>query len=400
MQSEVPKADERPPIFVLVMIAAMSSVNIAILSPSLAEISDALKAPYSQVQILLSGYMIMTAIMQLFLGPLSDIYGRRPVLLGGLVVFLVGTVLCMFAPTIELLIAGRMVQATVIAGLVLSRAIVRDVVPMKEAASMLGYVTMGMTLAPMLAPVLGGALASTFGWQANFMILFAFGVVVLAVVHFGLRETNRNRSGSVMAQFKAWPHLLGNKVFWAYCMAATFTSGIYFSFLGGAPYVGDTQLGMSQSALGIYFGSVSVGYIFGNWVSGRFAVSWGPVPLMMSGAAISLVGAVLPAVLFMIGLGSPIAFFGPMLFVGIGNGMAVPSANAGIVSVRPDLAGAASGLGGALTIGGGAALSVLGAAVLSPVSGPIPLLAVMAASAALSLAGALLVRLLEKGSGQ
>ena len=145
-----------PHIATLVVIAGLSALNMNPILPSLPGIATYYQADYALVQLAVSGYLGVTGLLQLIIGPLSDRYGRRPVMIASLMIFLVATALAPFAPTIETFLAIRMLQAGVVSGMVLSRAIVRDIVGTDQAASMIGYVTMGMTLAPMIGPALGG----------------------------------------------------------------------------------------------------------------------------------------------------------------------------------------------------------------------------------------------------
>ena len=174
-------------------------------------------------------------------------------------------------------------------------------------------------------------------------------------------------------------------------MTAAFTSGAFFAFIGGGPLVATDMLGLAPSGYGVYFGIISAGYLVGNFLSGRFSGRVGINRMMLAGGAIASTGVVLSLSLFAMGLHHPLSLFGPALFLGIGNGITLPNANAGIVSVRPDLAGSASGLGGALQIGGGALLSVLAGALLAPDSGPYPLLWVMLFSSSAAILTALFV---------
>lgn len=385
-----------PHIITLVMIAGLSALTMNLLLPSLPGIASYYAADYALVQLAVSGYLAFTGLLQLLIGPLSDRYGRRPVLLTGLGIFLVATALAPLAPTVESFLAIRMVQASVASGMVLSRAIVRDMVDTDEAASMIGYVTMGMTLAPMIGPALGGVMDEIFGWQSTFALLLVFGLGVFVLSWMDLGETNHNRSSSMLKQFGAYPELLRSRRFWGYTLTATFASGAFFSFLGGGPFVATEILGMKPSQLGFYFMFIALGYMAGNFLSGRFSRQVGINRMMVMGCIVSTMGMSLSLVLFLAGLWHPMSFFGPIFFVGLGNGITLPSANAGIVSVRPHLAGSASGLGGAMMIGGGAALSALAGAILSAESGPYPLITVMLVSCIIGILATLYVIKVER----
>lgn len=381
-----------PHIVSLVAIAGLSALTMNIFLPALPAMASDLQVDYDRVQVLVSGYIAMTALVQLVIGPLSDRYGRRPVMIGALLILIASSIVCMVATSIELLTVARMVQTAVVAGLVLSRAIIRDMVPMEEAASMIGYVTMGMTLIPMIGPTLGGVLSDHFGWRSNFAAILIAALLVLLLIYRDLGETNRQKSGSFSEQFRAWPRLLTSPRFWGYTMAGTFTSGAFFAFLGGAPFVGGTLMGLTPSVLGLQFMFIAAGYIAGNYLSGRFARRAGIDMMMLIGGVVALVGAAVPILLFAQGYMSYLAFFAPQVVVGFGNGLSLPSTNAGIVSVRPELAGSASGLGGAISMGGGAFVSWLASRILSVETGAMPLLLVMFACCVLALIAVVFLR--------
>jgi MFS transporter, DHA1 family, multidrug resistance protein len=181
----------------------------------------------------------------------------------------------------------------------------------------------------------------------------------------------------MLAQLGSYPELFRSRRFWGYALTAGFASGAFFAFLGGGPYIASEMLGMQPSDYGIYFGIVSVGYMFGNYISGRFSKIGGVNRMMFMGNLLGLVGSLLAIGLFSAGLMHPLSLFGPTALIGIGNGMVLPNSNAGMVSVRPHLAGSASGLGGTMQISVGAAAAFLAGALLSPQSGPMPLLWVM-----------------------
>ena len=374
-----------PKLLTLVLLAGVGALNMNIFLPSLPSMAVYFQADYALVQLAVSAYLAVTAALQLVIGPLSDRYGRRPVMLGCLAIFLVATVACILAEDIVTFLIFRMVQAVVAAGLVLSRAIVRDMVPAAKAASMIGYVTMGMAMVPMVGPALGGVLDEAFGWQASFIFTLVFGIAVTVLVWFDMGETNPAPSASFGAQFRSYPELARSRRFWGYALVAAFASGAFFAFLGGAPFVASEILGMAPSELGVYFGGIALGYVIGNFLSGRYSEAVGLNGMMIVGALIAVGGLLIGALLFAAGVQTPLSLFGPILFVGLGNGVLLPSANAGMVSVRPHLAGSASGLGGALMIGGGAALSAITGALLGHGLGAWPLLGMMLASSLASL---------------
>ena len=364
--------------------------------PSMPGMARHFGVDYGLMQLTVSLFLAATAVLQLFVGPISDRVGRRPVLIGCFLIFLAATAAATQSGSFEFLLAMRVLQAFSAAGMVLSRAIVRDLVEPNRAASMIGYVTMGMALAPMIGPVAGGLLEQQFGWQSTFVLTFVFGLIAFGFVLFDLGETNRNRTASFGAQFRAYPELLTSRRFWGYAATAGFTSGQFFAFLGGGPFVASDILHLSPSEYGLYFGIISVGYIIGNYMSGRFSERFGINNMMLGGAIIAVVGMLISLILFASGFFHPLSLFGPVIMTGIGNGITLPNASAGVVSVRPHLAGSASGLGSALQIGLGSALSVAAGAMLSVESGPFPLIWVMLATSVAGVATALYVIMIER----
>lgn len=385
-----------PHIITLVVIAGVAALCMNVFLPSLAAMAVYFETDYAVMQFAVSGYLAATACLQLIIGPLSDLFGRRPVMLASIAMMIAATLVCMLAPNITVFMIGRVAQAAVVSGFVLARAIVRDMVPMEQAASMIGYVTMGMSVVPMVGPTVGGLLNDLSGWQSSFALLAVFGVGILLLAWFDLGETNRSKSASFSQQFHAWPELLRSPLFWGYALTSTFSSGMFFSFLGGAPFVGSVLYGLAPAMLGLQFFFMASGYMLGNFISGRYASQIGITRMMLSGNVIAIIGIVTAIVLIYAGAESAYAFFVPLSLIGVGNGVTLPSANAGMVSVQPHLAGSASGLGGAMTIGGGAALSVLASSVLSKEDGTWPLLLVMLATGLVALLTTYVVRLQEQ----
>lgn len=380
-----------PHILTLVLVAGLSAMNMSAFLPSLPAMTAHFATDYGIMQLSVSLYLATTAVLQVVIGPISDRYGRRPVVLACLVAFILATIGCVLATTVEMFLVFRMTQGVVAVGMVLSRAIVRDMVPQEQAASMIGYVTMGMALVPMVAPMIGGALDEVFGWQSTFWFLAISGLLVTALCWADLGETASGDGKSFGAQVRDYPELFASRRFWGYVLAAALGSGAFFAFLGGAPFVATEVYGLSAFWAGVGFGAPAIGYAIGNYLSGRYSVRYGVNWMIQTGAAITTGGLAIALALTAAGLGSAGLFFGFCTFVGLGNGMVIPNASAGMLSVRPHLAGTASGLGGAIMIGGGAALSVAAGVALTWGGGSLPLLAIMTISAALSLVSILYV---------
>lgn len=375
-----------PSIPILIAISTLSPLSMNIYLPSLSGMMQAFEATAAEVQLTMSLPFVAIALSQIVLGPLSDRYGRRPVVLAGMAFYVIGSALCLLAPTIEALVAARIVQAIGgSAGMVLARAIVRDLYDRDQAASMIGYVTMGMTVGPTLGPAIGGFLDAGYGWRGGFWLMLFLGVAVLAVSVATLHETSRTRgqdAGGMGGLIRNYGSLVREPVFWAFALTACFTSSVYFAYLGGTPFVAARQLGMKPEEMGFYFMFVGLGYFVGNGISGKIAARVGLVPMIVAGTVfptLAIAFLVLGTMVFDIRSG--LMLFLPMVLVGLGNGLCLPSALSGAVSVRPDLAGSASGLSGALQIGMGAVSSTLVAWLLSDAMYPLeiwPMLLVMA----------------------
>lgn len=374
-----------PHISTLIAATALGAMSMNIFLPTLPQMAEYYQADYALMQRSVTLYLLINAILQLGIGPISDRFGRRPVLLGSFILFSLATIGCIFAPTAEIFLAFRMAQAVVVAGLVLGRAVVRDIVPGPQAAAMIGYVTMGMALVPMIGPVVGGILGETFGWQANFVLLLATGLTVLTLTWFDLGETAQASTGGFRDQIREYPELFTSRRFWGYCGATTFASGAFFAYLGGAPYVGSEIYHLTPSQVGFFFGAPALGYFVGNFVAARLSVRLGINRMILYGTSISTAGLLIPVALHVMGLDSAETFFGSVTLVGLGNGMTMANGNSGMLSVRPHLAGSASGVGGAVMLAGGALLADLAGSSLAGSPTAMPLVAIMLGSSFMSI---------------
>ncbi|WP_366657545.1 multidrug effflux MFS transporter [Fodinicurvata sp. EGI_FJ10296] len=352
----------RPSLFLLVSMTALGPLALNIFMPSMPGLGEYFGAPYGAVQLTLSVYLVGMAVSQLIYGPLSDRFGRRPLVLAGLAVYLAGTLAAFLAPTIEILIAARFLQAIGgSAGIVLGRAIVRDLYERDKAASMIAYVTMAMVVAPMVAPLMGGFIDTAFGWRASFALLLVAACAVLALTWRRLPETNHERImlPGIGRMAATYAKLLRNPVFLGYtAQTAAMTAG-FFAFLGGAPYVVVELMDRSPGTYGLYFIMTAIGYMAGNFTAGRISQRLGVDRMMAWGVAVTLSGAVLMLLPALAGMNHPLALFLPMVMMTFGNGLVLPNGMAGAISVSPGLTGSASGLSGFIQMGIGAAVSVI-----------------------------------------
>jgi DHA1 family bicyclomycin/chloramphenicol resistance-like MFS transporter len=373
-----------PHVLTLVMVAGLAAMNMSVFLPSLPQMTAYFGTDYAVMQFAVSGYLATTALLQLVIGPISDRFGRRPVILGSIVLFILATIGCALSTSVEMFLLFRMLQGVIATGLVLSRATVRDMVADAQAASMIGYVTMGMSLVPMFAPMVGGLLDEAYGWRATFLFLIVTGFAVLALVWADQGETLQRTGESFRDKVRQYPELLSSPRFWGYVFSSAFASGAFFAYLGGAPYVATHVFNLPPGMTGVLLGLPAVGYAVGNFLTGRYSVRAGIDNMVLWGTLISTGGMAISLTLSMAGIGGPWLFFGFCTTIGLGNGMVMPNAGAGLLGVRPRLAGTASGLGSAIMIGAGAAMSAASGAALTLGGGSLPLQWIMFATSACS----------------
>ncbi|MCU9839016.1 multidrug effflux MFS transporter [Ruegeria sp. WL0004] len=383
--TSAPSQRTPPKLVTLILLSGLSALGMNIFLPSLPNMTEYFETDYRLMQLSVALYLAVNAAMQIVIGPMADKAGRRPVILWGLGLFMAATLGCIVAPTAEIFLFFRMCQAVIAVGIVLSRAAVRDMYEQDQAASMLGWVTMGMAVVPMIGPAVGGQLDQIFGWQANFWLLFALGGLALALTYFDFGETALKSGKTLGQQFREYPALLTSPRFWGYSLACGFSSGAFFAYLGGAPFVSTEVFGMEPGRMGLFFGAPAIGYFAGNFLSGAFSTRVGVNRMILGGSLMNALGIFLSLVIMLAGGGNEYTFFGFMTLVGVGNGMSIPNATAGALSVRPHLAGSASGLNGSIMLGLGAALSALAGTLLTPETGAMPLLWLMFATALLGI---------------
>jgi DHA1 family bicyclomycin/chloramphenicol resistance-like MFS transporter len=315
---------------------------------SMPSMTRALAASPREVQLTLTVYMYCWGAAQLVAGPLSDRYGRRPVLLGGLVVFVLASSACALATTVGMLIAARGAQALAIAAIaVVPRAVVRDQYSGDRAAHVLSLMGMVLGVAPVVAPILGSHVHLWFGWQANFVLVALYGTVLLGCVYAALPETLRTRDMTatrpavVVTNYR---RLLCSRRFVGYMLVAAFTMAGLFAFLAGSSFVFVTVMGQGEQGFGLLFGAVMLGNITGATIGSRLVRRWG-IDTMIRRASILLVGAGLAvAALAWAGVAHPLAVVVPMFFYMVALMTTMPQATAGALTPFPEIAGAASSL--------------------------------------------------------
>jgi len=368
---------------VLVGITAIGPLSMQIFLPALPAIQSYYGVDPAAAQLTLSLSMAAIAVATLAYGPISDRFGRRPVLFAGLILFLVGSAACAVAPTILWLIVGRVVQAAgATCGMVLARAIVRDVYAAEKVPSVLAYLTMAMVVAPMMAPVAGGILTDAFGWQSNFVAVGLIGIVILWAVCNRLEETNTTTPThrGLAGMIEGSRLLLRSPRFNGFAFQGAFALSVFFVFASAAPYVMVDVLGRPASEYGFYFVLVSLGFMAGNFAAGKISGTVGSDRMVIAGSLLSLAGAIVGFVLIAIGVWTPWALFGPATLVSFGSGLSLPNAQAGALGVRPKSAGTASGLSGFLQMTIAAVFAQIVGVLQNDTPYPMVILMVIAAS--------------------
>jgi MFS transporter, DHA1 family, multidrug resistance protein len=342
----------------LMAMTAIGPATLNILVPALPSLVEVLHSDTDTVQLTLSLYLLSIAGAQLLLGPLSDRFGRRPVVLAGLTLNMLASLAAIAAASINTLIAIRIVQAVGAAtGIVMGRTIIRDLYERDRAAAMIGLVTTAMVIAPMVAPLVGGILDTLFGWEAIFFFIAVFASLVLLWAIPVLPETRpqsvAEAPGGLWEQTRA---LLGDAKFHGYVLAGALGSAPFFTFLGGGPHVVVTIMGRTSAEYGLWFAFTSLGYMSGNFTASRLSQRFGVDAMVVGGIAAELVGALATctAVATFPG-GGPAIIFLPQFLLSYGNGVLLPNAIAGAVSVRPRAAGTAAGMAGFMQMATGAA---------------------------------------------
>ncbi|KJS41669.1 MAG: major facilitator transporter [Rhodospirillaceae bacterium BRH_c57] len=347
-----------PVAVLLTALVAFGPISTDMYLPSLPDMTRAFDTTVSHVQLTLSVFIAGFACGMLVYGPLSDRFGRRPVLLGGVALYMLASVACLFAPTIEALIVSRFVQAIgACAGPVLARAVVRDVYTREEGARMLSYMASAMALAPAVGPILGGWLHATLGWRSNFGALTLFGVAVLAATWWMLRETNTRRDPLALKpsrMLRNYASLFASRVFMGYTLTVGFAFGGLFSFISGSSFVVIDVLGVAPSNFGYVFAAVVVGYMSGAFSSAKLTMKLGIERVLLIGTALATAAGGIVAALALSGIQEVAAIVAPMIVYFFACALIIPNGTAGAIGPFPSKAGTVSALLGFLQMSLGA----------------------------------------------
>jgi DHA1 family bicyclomycin/chloramphenicol resistance-like MFS transporter len=345
----------------LMAMTAIGPLSMNILVPALPGLMTTLSTDAGMVQLTVSLFLLGLAGAQLVLGPLSDRFGRRPVALAGMTLTVLSSVSAIAAESIGALIAARIIQALgASTGMVIGRAIIRDLYDRDRAASMIGWVTTAMVVAPMVAPLIGGLLDTALGWPTIFVFVSLCSSAVLAWAAFALPETKPDHItvGGVAYIFGEARALVSSRSFIGYVLCGTVGSGTFFAFLGGAPYIVIGLMGRTSAEYGFWFAFSAFGYMSGNFLAARLSGRLGVRKMIALGVVFEFVGAAIALGLTPLFMSAgPAPMFLPQWLIALGNGMLLPNSTAGAISVRPHAAGTASGITGFTQLATGAVLA-------------------------------------------
>jgi MFS transporter, DHA1 family, multidrug resistance protein len=342
----------RPPLLLLALASSLSPFGMAVVLPTVAAIADRFQADYASVQFVLSAYLVGLGVTQPFSGILCDRLGRRPVLLGGSLLFLLASIGCALAPSLPVLIGFRLLQAAGISvGTVASRAMIRDTHDLLETPRALAQLAAAMGVAPVIAPVIGGTVGVAAGPAGVFAVTAGLGVIVLVWIGLALRETRPARTAgadSGMGILADWRELLASPRFVGHTLLYGFIQGAFFAFLAVGAAIFADDLGVNQQQYGLIWGAMGLAYIASALVAGRLIGRLGSFRVLALGSALAVVGG-FAVLAWTLAAGVTFAgLVGPLFVMMVGNGLVTPVALAGAVGGRPAIAGTAAGLSSAV----------------------------------------------------
>lgn len=362
-------------VIVLTALTALGPVSTDFYLPSLPSIASYFAVDEAQAQLTLSAFLTGFAVAMLLYGPLSDRFGRKPMLIAGLIVFSLASIACAMAGSIEQLIAARTIQAIGAgAGPVICRAMVRDIFGSSGASRVLSYLAAAMALAPAIGPIMGGFLEDGFGWRSIFWVISLYGLGGLVCTIFLLPEShhaaNRVATGPV-AMLRTFAMLLSHRRFVGFTLCQTFSYSGIFCFISGSSFVFINILGVEPKQFGWCFAVFVLGYMIGTILSARLTHRLGIDNMVRLGSVVALAATILLVGLALVQQSIP-GLLIPLALYMIGIGIASPNSQAGAIGPFPQAAGAASSLLGFLQMsiaaGAGAILGHLAARTAVPMT--------------------------------
>lgn len=342
-----------PPIAFLGLLAAISPLSLGIPAQSIPDIADTFGATYGATQLIISAFLLSFAVSQLVVGPLSDRFGRKPVLYSGLLIYGMASVGAAFADSIELLILARVLQgAGGCAALVTPRAVVQDTYSGLDAARMMAFVAMLQSVAPAVGPIIGGAVDTYFGWRWIFGFLAILAGAMALGANLWLRETRPLHGGqpdSWTTIFMRYARLLNSRLYIGYTLAFAFGTTGFFGFLAVGPALLIEGQGLSPFGFSLSLMIIATQFVVGAYVSSRLVGRVGLDRILW----VATIGITLPALPLLIFVESPgvLTIVAPFVVFAFFNGFIFPNALAGATSVDPRIAGSAASFLGFAQLG-------------------------------------------------
>ncbi|HXV47414.1 MAG TPA: multidrug effflux MFS transporter [Candidatus Binatia bacterium] len=328
----------------LVSITFTGPLSLHLFIPAMSAVKEAFGVSTGIAQLTMSLAMLSMAFFTVAYGGLSDRFGRKRVLLGGLVLFTFGAAACMVSANMPMLLAGRILQgAGAGCGVVLARAIARDVYGQDRVAQVIAYLTAAYVLGPMLAPPIGGQLTVLFGWRALFVLASAVGLLLILAVAFAVPETRVRSATRPRGVFAGYKSLLRRPRFVGFMLQPGLMSGAFFTHATAASFLAAELLGADAAKIGLWFFAFPIGFMAGSFISGRIGASRSIEFMTILGGVLGVAsGTLLSSWLYFGGI-SMAALYIPGFFVSLAQGLSMPYAQAGAMAVDPELAGSASG---------------------------------------------------------
>jgi len=328
----------------LVSVTFIGPLSLHLFIPAMPAVKEAFGVSTGMAQLTMSLAMLTMAVFTVAYGGLSDRLGRKRVLLGGLVLFTCGAASCMAATNMAMLLAGRILQgAGAGCGVVLARAIARDVYGQDRAAQVIAYLTAAYVLGPMIAPPIGGQLATLFGWRALFVFASAVGLLVIFAVLLAVPETRAHSAFAPRSMFAGYMSLLRRRRFVGFMLQPGLLSAAFYTQATAVSFLAAEHLGADAAKIGFWFFAFPLGFMTGSFISGRIGANRSIDFMTILGGVVGVAnGALLVAWLYFGGI-SMAALYIPGIFVSLAQGLSMPYAQAGAMAVDAELVGSASG---------------------------------------------------------